>query len=163
MFERWNSETVGHWWSNSGAMMVEQWWWNSGINDGGTVEQWCWISGSGIVEQLNNDSGTVEQWNRDRETLEQRWGKSGAMMLERWNREQWNNDGGTVEQRLLQVVFMPNITYNSCYCLFILQKVAIFTCRYFKFSWNSTALSESNCSNVSCSSINDHYKRILRW
>ena len=55
-------------------------------------------------------------------------------MVERWNREQWNNDGGTVEQRLLQVVFMPNITFNSWYCLFILQKVAIFTCRYFKFS-----------------------------
>ena len=29
----------------------------------------------------------------------------------------------------------------------------IFTCRYFKLSWNTTALSQSNCSNFSCSSI----------
>ena len=50
---------------------------------------------------------------------------------------------------------MPNITYKSCYYLFILlpQKVWIFTCRYFKLSWNTTALSQSNCSNFSCSSI----------
>ena len=54
-----------------------------------------------------------------------------------------------------QVVFMPNITYKSCYYLFILlpQKVWIFTCRYFKLSWNTTALSQSNCRNFSCSSI----------
>ena len=29
----------------------------------------------------------------------------------------------------------------------------IFTCRYFKLSWNTTALSQSNCRNLSCSSI----------
>ena len=29
----------------------------------------------------------------------------------------------------------------------------IFTCRYFKLSWNPTALSQSNCRNFSCSSI----------
>ena len=40
---------------------------------------------------------------------------------------------------------MPNITYKSCYYLF--------TCRYFKLSWNTTALSQSNCRNFSCSSI----------
>ena len=30
----------------------------------------------------------------------------------------------------------------------------IFTCRYFKLSWNTTALSQSNCRNFSSSSIN---------
>ena len=29
----------------------------------------------------------------------------------------------------------------------------IFTCRYFKLSWNTTALSQSDCRNFSCSSI----------
>ena len=46
---------------------------------------------------------------------------------------------------------MPNITYKSGYYLFILQPAK--TCRYFKFSWNATALSQSNCINFSCSSI----------
>ena len=31
----------------------------------------------------------------------------------------------------------------------------IFTCRYFKLSWNTTALSQSNCGNFSCSSIKE--------
>ena len=34
------------------------------------------------------------------------------------------------------------------------KRFVIFTCRYFKSSWNTTALSQSNCSNFSCSSIN---------
>ena len=33
------------------------------------------------------------------------------------------------------------------------KRFVIFTCRYFKLSWNTTALSQSNCSNFSCSSI----------
>ena len=33
------------------------------------------------------------------------------------------------------------------------KRFEIFTCRYFKLSWNITALSQSNCSNFSCSSI----------
>ena len=55
-----------------------------------------------------------------------------------------------------RVIFMPNITYKSCYYLFILlpARFVIFTCRYFKLSWNTTALSQSNCRNFSCSSIN---------
>ena len=50
---------------------------------------------------------------------------------------------------------MPNISYNSCYYLFILlpaKGFVIFTCRYFKFSGNTTALSQSNCRNFSCKS-----------
>ena len=34
------------------------------------------------------------------------------------------------------------------------KRFVIFTCRYFKLSWNTTALSQSNCRNFSCSSIN---------
>ena len=50
-----------------------------------------------------------------------------------------------------QMVFMPNIRYKSCYYLLILlpKKAVIFTCRYFNLSWNTTALSQSNCRNFS--------------
>ena len=34
------------------------------------------------------------------------------------------------------------------------KRFVIFTCRYFKLSWNTTALSQSNYRNFSCSSIN---------
>ena len=77
--------------------------------------------------------------------------------------EAGNNNGGIVEERLFEVVFMPHVTYKSCYRLFNLQKVVISTCRYFKLSCNTTALSQSNCRNFSCISINDHDKRILQW
>ena len=33
------------------------------------------------------------------------------------------------------------------------KRFVIFTCRYSKLSWNTTALSQSNCRNSSCSSI----------
>ena len=33
------------------------------------------------------------------------------------------------------------------------KRFVIFTCRYFKLSWNTTALSQSHCRNFSCSSI----------
>ena len=33
------------------------------------------------------------------------------------------------------------------------RRFVIFTCRYFKLSWNTTALSQSNWRNFSCSSI----------
>ena len=32
------------------------------------------------------------------------------------------------------------------------KRFVIFTCRYFKLSWNTAALSQSNCRNFSCSS-----------
>ena len=51
---------------------------------------------------------------------------------------------------------MPNITYKSCCFSFYTttrKRVVIFTGRYFKLSWNTTALSQSNCRNVSCNSI----------
>ena len=34
------------------------------------------------------------------------------------------------------------------------KSFVIFTCRYFKLSWNTTSLSQSNCRNFSCSSEN---------
>ena len=37
------------------------------------------------------------------------------------------------------------------------KRFVIFTCRYFKLSWNTTALSQSNCRNFSCSSIRTWY------
>ena len=33
------------------------------------------------------------------------------------------------------------------------KRFVIFTCRYFKLSWNTTSLSQWNCRNFSCSSI----------
>ena len=33
------------------------------------------------------------------------------------------------------------------------KRFVIFACRYFKLSWNTTAQSQSNCRNFSCSSI----------
>ena len=48
-------------------------------------------------------------------------------------------------------------TNHAIICLYYYpQKVVIFTCRYFKLSWNITALSQSNCRNVSCSIINSY-------
>ena len=45
------------------------------------------------------------------------------------------------------------------------KRFVIFTCRYFKLSWNTTALSQSNCRNFSCSSINTlkAFSRILQF
>ena len=34
------------------------------------------------------------------------------------------------------------------------KRSVIFTCRYFKLSWNTTALNQSDCRNFSCSSKN---------
>ena len=46
-------------------------------------------------------------------------------------------------------------TNHTIICLYYYpQKVVIFSCRYFKLSWNTTALSQSNSRNFSWSSIN---------
>ena len=45
-------------------------------------------------------------------------------------------------------------TNHAIICLYYYpQRYVIFTCRYFKLRWNTTALSQSNCRNFSCSSI----------
>ena len=41
------------------------------------------------------------------------------------------------------------------------ERFVIFTCRYFKFSWYTTALSQSNCRNISCSSIMPYISSIF--
>ena len=45
-------------------------------------------------------------------------------------------------------------TNHASVCLYYPQKVVIFTCRYFKLSWNTAALSRSNCRHCSRRSIN---------
>ena len=46
-------------------------------------------------------------------------------------------------------------TNHAIICLYYYpQRFVIFTCGYFKLSGNTTALSQSNCRNFSCSSIN---------
>ena len=49
----------------------------------------------------------------------------------------------------ISIQIMLFCVYITAYIRFV-----IFTCRYFKLSWNTTALSQSNCRNFSCSSIN---------
>ena len=45
-------------------------------------------------------------------------------------------------------------TNHAIICLYYYpQKVCNFTCRYFKLSWNTTSLTQSNCRNFSCSSL----------
>ena len=45
-------------------------------------------------------------------------------------------------------------TNHAIICLYCyLKRFVIFTCRYFKLSLNTTALSQSNCRHLSCSSI----------
>ena len=72
------------------------------------------------------------------------------IVIRNWN-EIWDNF------EISRVVFMPNITYGSWYYLLILLPAkgftGIFTFRYFKLSWNTTALSQSDCRNFSSSSI----------
>ena len=41
------------------------------------------------------------------------------------------------------------------------KRFVLFTCRYFKLSWNTTALSQSNCRKFSCSRITT--KITIRW
>ena len=56
-----------------------------------------------------------------------------------------------------RVMFMPNITYKSCYVLVVdtttHKRFVIFTCRYFRLSWNTTVWRQLNIRNLSCSSI----------
>ena len=67
--------------------------------------------------------------------------------LGEWNlRHFWNITSGIYAKYLIQI--MPLFVYTTTRKSFV-----IFTCKYFKLSWNSTALSQSNCRNFSCSSI----------
>ena len=67
--------------------------------------------------------------------------------LGEWNlRQFWNITSGIYAKYHVQIMLL--FVYTTTYTRFV-----IFTCRYFKLSWNTTALSQSNCRNFSCSSI----------
>ena len=71
-----------------------------------------------------------------------------------------------ISRAVRQVKFETILKYHEWYLCQISQQIlllfvytttckrfVIFTCRYFKLSWNTNALSQSNCRNFSCSSI----------
>ena len=71
-----------------------------------------------------------------------------------------------ISRAIRRVKFETILKYHEWYLCQISQQIlllfvytttckrfVIFTCRYFKWSWNTTSLSQSNCRNFSCSSI----------
>ena len=69
--------------------------------------------------------------------------------LGEWNlRQFWNITCG-IYAKIYHVQIMLLFVYTTTRKRFV-----IFTCRYFKLSWNTTALPQSNCRNFSCSRIN---------
>ena len=67
--------------------------------------------------------------------------------LGEWNLRQFLNiTSGIYAKYHVQIMLLFVYTTSR-------KRFVIFTCRYFKLSWNATALSQSNCSNFSCSSI----------
>ena len=58
----------------------------------------------------------------------------------------WNITSGTYAKYHAQIMLLFVYTTTR-------KRFVIFTCRYFKLSWNTTALSQSNCRNFLCSSI----------
>ena len=66
--------------------------------------------------------------------------------LGEWNlRQFWNIVGGIYAKYHVQIMLLFVYT-TTC------KSFVIFTCWYFKLSWNTTALSQSNCRTFSCSS-----------
>ena len=67
--------------------------------------------------------------------------------LGEWNlRQFWNITSGIYAKYHVQTMLL--LVYTTTH-----KRSVIFTCRYFKLSRNTTALSQSNCWNFSCSSI----------
>ena len=61
-------------------------------------------------------------------------------------RQFWNITSGVYAKQQVQIMLLfIYTTFRKSYL--------IFTCRYFKLSWNPTDLSQSNCRNFSCSRI----------
>ena len=68
--------------------------------------------------------------------------------LGEWNlRQFWNIKSGIYAKYHVQIMLL--FVYTTTHKRFV-----IFTRRYFKLSWNTTALIQSNYRNFSCSSIN---------
>ena len=61
-------------------------------------------------------------------------------------RQFWNITSCIYAKYHVQIMLLFVYTTTS-------KRFVIFTCRYFKLSWNTTALSQSNCRNFSCSGI----------
>ena len=65
-------------------------------------------------------------------------------------RQFWNISGGIYTKYHVQIMLL--FVYTTTRKSFV-----IITCKYFKLSWNTTALSQSNCRNFSRSSIYEVY------
>ena len=64
-----------------------------------------------------------------------------------WNlRQFWNITSAIYAKYHVQIMLLFVYTTTR-------KRFVIFTCRHFKLSWNTTALSQSNCRHFSCSSI----------
>ena len=61
-------------------------------------------------------------------------------------RQFWNITSSNYAKYHIQIMLLFVYTTTR-------KRFVIFTCRYFKLSWNTTALSQSDCRNFSCSSI----------
>ena len=85
------------------------------------------------------------------------WHKYHKWYFELLDKLFWNITSGIYTKYHIPIIllFVYTTTRNS---------FVIFTCRYFKLSWNTTALSQSNCRNFSCSSIRSEIIcMILLW
>ena len=61
-------------------------------------------------------------------------------------RQFWNITSGIYAKYHVQIMLL--FVYSTTR-----KRIVIFTCKYFKLSWNTTALSQSNYRNFACSSI----------
>ena len=74
------------------------------------------------------------------------WYKYHKWYFEKNLRQFWNITSGICAKYHVQIMLL--FVYTTTRKSFV-----IFTRRYFKLSWNTTAMSKSNCRNFSCSSI----------
>ena len=71
-------------------------------------------------------------------------------------RQFWNITSGIYAKYHVQIMLL--FVYTTTHKRFV-----IFTCRYFKLSGNTTALSQSNCRIFSCSSMNEEAVVRYSW
>ena len=71
-------------------------------------------------------------------------------------RQFWNITVGIYAKYNIQIMLLFAYTTTR-------KRVVIFTCRYFKLSWNTTVLKQSNCRNFSCSSIKQVIIIFNKW
>ena len=71
-------------------------------------------------------------------------------------RQFWNITSGIYAKYHVQIMLLLGYTTTH-------KRFVIFTCRYFKLSRNTTALSQSNCKNFSRSSINKETDQLKQF